>query len=221
MEDDWSFYRCDYDFAKFAPGMRVLDIGCGKGRRLKAIVERGCEAIGIEPRQEYRNHCATLGLSVLEGYAEQLPFPDATFDGVVCKVVIAFTAEPLAFHEMARVIKPGGTAEMCYQGAGYFLRYLVLGQGGALKHRFFGLKALINTWLFAVTGKVLPGFLGDTVYQSRHRLRKYYKQNGFTLIRETPSPTFLGLPVFIYHHIRAKVPLDSVRRSEPPLVAVA
>ena len=202
MRSDWFYYRLpDYDFTSFAPGAAVLDIGCGEGRQLQQLAQKGCRAVGIEPSSDLVSKCTALGLNAMKGCAESLPFADSSFDGIICKVVMPFTEEPKAFREMARVLKSGGTAQMCYQGAGYSLRDLVLGPG--LKFRLYALRTVLNTWLFAISGKVLPGFLGDTIYQSARRLRSYYEQNNFELIRETPSPAFLGLPVFIYHHFRA------------------
>ena len=198
------FALLDYDFATFEPGMRVVDIGCGKGGQLRELVGRRCRAIGLDPNLEKIRRCAVLDLEVVVGRAEQMPFPDASFDGVICKAVIPYTAESLALRDVARVLKPGATAQLAYMGSGFYLRLLLFGSGGWVKQRFYGLKTFLNTWLFALTGRVLPGFLGDTVYQSRARLRKYYAANRMVLIRETPSKTFLGLPVFIYHRIQAK-----------------
>jgi SAM-dependent methyltransferase len=196
----------DYNFADFQPGMRVLDIGCGKGGQLNKLTSRGCHAVGLDPNQERLRLCTDAGLEVVTGHAEELPFPDASFDGVICKGVIPYTIEPVAFREIARVLKPGGRAQLVYLAAGFYLRLLMLGQGGRVKQRVYGLKTFLNTWLYALTGGILPGHWGDTVYQSRRRLRKYYKENRFRLLRETPSKTFFGLPVFIYHAIQMAQP---------------
>jgi SAM-dependent methyltransferase len=197
------FALLDYDFAAFDPGMRVVDIGCGKGGQLQKLVSRGCRAVGLDPNPERVRMCTDLGLEAMVGEAEQLPFPNAAFDGLICKGTIPYTAEPLAFREIARVLKPGATAQMAYLSAGFYLRLMMLGQGGWLKQRAYGLRTLLNTWLFALTGRTLPGRWGDTLYQSRRRLRKYYAGNRLTLLRETPSKTFFGLPVFIYHEVQA------------------
>ncbi|MGH9643447.1 MAG: class I SAM-dependent methyltransferase, partial [Terriglobales bacterium] len=191
-----------YDFADFEPGMCVLDIGCGKGRQLQQLGDRGCQAIGLDPNLKSAQQCAALGLKVVAGDAEQMPFPDGTFDGAICKVTIPYTAEAIAISEIARVLKPGGKAQLAYLGAGFYLRMLVLGSGGWVKQRFYGLKTCLNTWFFALARRALPGFLGDTLYQSRRRLHKYYVANGLTLLHETPSKTYCGFPVFIYHNIQ-------------------
>ena len=194
-----------YNFAAFDHGMLVLDVGCAKGNQLEKLKARGCRGIGIEPNQGRVNICGQRGLSAIVGQAERLPFANATFDGVICKGVIPFTAPKKAFREIARVLKGGGVAQFCYLGSGFYLRYLFLGPDGWLRHRLYGLRTLINTWFFAATNRVLPGFFGDTTYQSQSQLRRYYKECGLTLLLETPSKTFAGLPVFIYHAVRRDV----------------
>ena len=156
-----------------------------------------------------------LGLHVVTGHAEHLPIENGVCDGVICKGVIPFTEERTAFREIARILKPGGIAHLWYLGSGFYLRLLVMGSGGWLKQRFYGLRTIINTWIFAVPGHVLPGDWGDTVYQSRSRLSRYYLENRFAFRDETPSKTFLGLPVFIYHIVEAPPRMQLERLSEP------
>ncbi|MFY9561425.1 MAG: class I SAM-dependent methyltransferase [Terriglobales bacterium] len=197
----------DYIFTTFDRDMVVLDVGCAKGKQLEKLRARGCRAIGIEPDRNRVNICKQRGVSAIVGQAEMLPFANATFDGIICKGVIPFTAPAAAFREIARVLKPGAVAQFCYLSSGFYLRYLLLGPDGWLRHRLYGLRTLINTWFFAVTNRVLPGFFGDTTYQSQSQLRRYYKEYGFTLLRETPSRRFAGLPVFIYHTVRRNTSL--------------
>lgn len=219
MKDDWSRYSLrDYAFTSFAPGTSVLDIGCGNGKQLQALAQRGCRAVGVEPKPDLVNKCNSMGLNVVQGWAEKLPFQDESFEGIICKVVMPFTAESVAFREIARVLRPGGTARMCYQGIGFYLRYLMVGPG--LKLRFYGLRTLVNTWVFGLTRRVLPKFLGDSIYQSSRRLRTYYDENNLSLIKETPSPRFLGFRVFVYHFLRAET-AASAEQPRPQMGAAA
>jgi SAM-dependent methyltransferase len=198
---DWMGYVLkDFSFFEFTPGTLVLDVGCGPGLQLQELERRGCLPMGIDVDMASLTYCRSQKLRALQGYAEQLPVKTASLDGLVCKGVIPFTNEPCAFREMGRVLKPGAIGYCCYLGAGYYLRYLLIGP--AWKFRFYGLRTLVNTWLYAVSGRRLPGFLGDTIYQSRRRLATYYRDNRIHLQEESPARTFLGLPVFLYHTIK-------------------
>ncbi len=203
-ENVWTAYTCDdFDFANFSPNSLVADVGCGDGLQLKEVVQRGCMGFGIEPYWPSLSSCRTQGLRVLQGYAEQLPLQAACLDGLICKGVICLTDEPSALQELSRVLKAGGRAHFAYLGAGYYLRYLLVSR--SWKHRFYGLRTLVNTWMYSAFGCRLPVFLGDTLYQSRRRLAKYYRKSGFRLVREAPANTFMGFPVFIYQTLEKTV----------------
>jgi ubiquinone/menaquinone biosynthesis C-methylase UbiE len=137
------------------------------------------------------------GISVVRAQAEHLPFAANTFNGIICKVVISLTLEDRAISEIGRVIKPAGKAYLACEGSGYYLRCLLFGSS---KSRFYGLRTLINTWCWAMTRRRLPGFAGDTIYQSRRRLRRYFKSNQLQIVSQRQK-YFLGFPVFIYTEV--------------------
>jgi ubiquinone/menaquinone biosynthesis C-methylase UbiE len=203
MSSDFSIYRVNgYNFVDFERGMLVLDVGCGKGPQLQQLKDVGCRAIGVEPEQELVDDCLARGLSAIQGQAEALPFPDETFDGVICKAVIPFTHPTKALSEIHRVLKPGARAQFVYLGSGAYLRYVIVGPGAWLRNRFYGVRTFLNTWFFALSGRMLPSFMGDTMFQWHGQLNDLYEKIGFTLVSETPSRGFAGLPVLIYHKIQ-------------------
>ena len=198
---EWAdFILEEVSFSAFPPGSRVLDVGCGSGDQLRMLREAGLDAIGVEPRRELVDSLVAEGYDVRQGVAEQLPFDDASCDGLICKVVVPYTDERKAVAEWARVLRPGSVARVSYHGAGYYVRYVVDGPGALL--RIYGLRALVNTWWYATTEQRLPGFIGDTLYQSTKRLSRYYREFGFALERAAPAPLYRGKPVFIYHELR-------------------
>ena len=198
---EWTDYLVeDFSFVAFPRGSRVLDVGCGDGDQLETLRRAGMDAIGVDRAQPIVDALTARGLPAVRGVAEELPAASESMDGLVCKVVVPYTDERRAIAEWARVLRPGGRVLAAYHGAGYYLRCLTTGPGLGL--RLYALRSLVNTWLYALTDKRLPGFLGDTVYQSAKRLAECYRESGLALERAVPAPTYHGKPVFIYHELR-------------------
>lgn len=170
----------------------VLDLGCGIGKQL--VEAPGKLKVGVEPDVASARQAHDRGFPVIRAYAEHLPFPTDTFDGLICKGVLAFTLEDQAMAEINRVVKQNSKCYLAFNGSGYYLRYLLL---GSWKDRIYGLRALVNTWWWVITHRRLPGFIGDTVYQSERRLRRYFRTNGMRVVSQRQK-SFLGFPVFIY-----------------------
>ncbi len=91
------------------PG-RILDVGCGDGRRLAEMKKRGWDVLGLET-----NSAAaavgrdTYGVSVLIGTLEALNLPSESFDAVIANHVIEHVFDPISFLiQCYRVLKPGG-----------------------------------------------------------------------------------------------------------------
>jgi SAM-dependent methyltransferase len=209
----WDSYALpQFDFVPFAPGSQVLDVGCGEGEQLLAAEARGCTGVGVEPGQREPERHIGSHIRIVRGFAEHLPFDDSSFDGVVCKVVTPYTDEARAVTEIARVVRPGGSVVFCHQGAGYFLRYLL--RPPAWKFSIYGARTLVNTVYYRLTGRRLPGFLGDSIFQSSARLRRYYDRVGLVVRASPASPTFLGAPVFIYE-ILDRTPVRSPATGRP------
>src|SRR6476660_10311275 len=76
------------DTADLRAGWRVLDVATGSGNAAIAAARHGCTAVGVDyvPSllERGRRRAAAEGLDVelLEGDAEALPFPEASFDAV-------------------------------------------------------------------------------------------------------------------------------------------
>jgi len=97
-------------------GGRILEVGVGTGLSLPDY-SRDCRLCGVdisEPMlRKAQERVAELGLTNVEGLwvmdAEQLSFPDASFDVIVAQYVITTVPNPEAtLDEFARVLKPGG-----------------------------------------------------------------------------------------------------------------
>jgi len=106
------------DFATIAAGQRALDVGCGPGALTTELVRRlrADFVSAVDPSEPFVSAARDRhpGVDVRLGSAEQLPFADQAFDGVLAQLVVHFMAEPReGLSEMVRVIRPGGVVAAC------------------------------------------------------------------------------------------------------------
>ncbi|HUS39235.1 MAG TPA: class I SAM-dependent methyltransferase [Pirellulales bacterium] len=88
--------------------IRILDAGCGNGRYMRRLAEMGYKNVwGLDL---FRTDGVTLENYVAASLG-QLPFADASFDFVYANSVVYYIRPPqAALAELARVLRPGGTA---------------------------------------------------------------------------------------------------------------
>ena len=88
----------------------VLDVACGTGDMVLELMKRGCAVTGVDISEEMLSIAKTKApATYMISDAEQLPFPDATFDAVTCAFGVRnFVHLEQGLSEMLRVLKPGG-----------------------------------------------------------------------------------------------------------------
>jgi SAM-dependent methyltransferase len=104
-----------------APGMRVLDAGCGYGRNLVHLLREGCEVFAVDANAEGVKHVRALAAELAPnlpvsnfrvGPVEKMEFDSDFADVVICNAVLHFARDEAHFlamvAELWRVVRPGG-----------------------------------------------------------------------------------------------------------------
>lgn len=130
----WIEKYFDEQLSKLSHGAKILDVGCGTGDQVFALLEKGFDAVGIEPSKEMKSFAEKRLPEgrVLSGTVIDLPFEDNTFDFVYAIEVFRYlnNADNLAgFREILRVLKPGGsfygTYVNLFASDGYWFYYKI------------------------------------------------------------------------------------------------
>jgi SAM-dependent methyltransferase len=98
------------------PCAAFLDAGCGDGTYLRALAQSNRipgRVVGVDISERIldtaRLAAAPLEVELVRANIEALPFPDASFDLVLCSQAIEHLLDPaLGAQELARVLAPGG-----------------------------------------------------------------------------------------------------------------
>jgi len=119
--------------AALAPGLRVLDLGCGTGAGtlLAKRMQPGVEIVGLDPdakalaRARSKAERAGLAIEFVQGFGDALPFADARFDRVISSFMfhhLESDQKPAVLREIRRVLRPGGNLHLIdFGGAGHGL----------------------------------------------------------------------------------------------------
>jgi tellurite methyltransferase len=104
-----------------APGMRVLDAGCGGGRNLVYLLREGYEVFAADASAEAVQHVRSVAAGLAPNLAadnfrvepiEAMSFPEEFADVVISNAVLHFAHDDAQFEAMVqglwRVLKPGG-----------------------------------------------------------------------------------------------------------------
>lgn len=169
---------------KFSPDGRWLDVGCGAGFLLALAKRAGYEIEGIELTGDRREAArVNTGAQVHGVPAEDVHFPDATFDVISMINVFSHLTSPAAtFVELRRILKPGGIL-LCVTGE--------VGPGVKKSH-------------------VLGWNLGDHLYFLGDRtMARYASDTGFTISHHDR----IWVPAATYTKERFRIPGRSPLRN--------
>jgi demethylmenaquinone methyltransferase/2-methoxy-6-polyprenyl-1,4-benzoquinol methylase len=95
-------------------GDTVLDVATGTGAVARELLrQKGCTVVGLDQSPEMLAEARRRlpdDVELVEGTADELPFPDASFDALTFTYLLRYVSDPAAtLRELARVVRPGGT----------------------------------------------------------------------------------------------------------------
>lgn len=145
---------------------RTLEIGAGTGLNLDHYPDTVASLVLTEPdshmamrlRRRIAERPRDAFIEVVECGAESLPFPDSSFDTVVCTLVLCTVHDPVAtLSEVARVLEPGGQM--------LFLEH-VLGEGSTARWQ----RVMARPWSAVACGCRCDRPTAETISASQLQL---------------------------------------------------
>jgi SAM-dependent methyltransferase len=124
-EPNWGCWEIPESQLKLLPadmsGMHAIELGCGTGYVSAWLARRGAQVVGIDNSAQQLATARRLAqahgieLTLLHGNAEQVPYPDASFDFAISEYGAAIWCDPhLWIPEAHRLLKPG--AQLVFLG---------------------------------------------------------------------------------------------------------
>ena len=182
-----------YIEALVPPGALVLDAGCGRGnifRYRQGSWSDGVRVVGVD-RRDHMGGNPNLD-SPIRADLGSLPFPDASFDAIICAHVAEHLDKPeAAFSDMARVLRPGGPLLLLTPNRRHYVPLLAR----LLPHR---LHVAVNRRRGVDGHDILPTFYRAN---TPDRLRQLMEQGGLTVERLEllePEPDYLAFHPLAY-----------------------
>jgi SAM-dependent methyltransferase len=152
------------DFAGVEAGQKVLDVGAGTGALTTELVRRGAEAAAADPSPSFVTALERQlpDADVRSAPAEDLPWPDESFDAALAQLVLTFMNDaPAGVAEMRRVVRPGGVVAACMWD----------------RHGMEMLAAVHRTQVAVGGGGTTEA---RTLYRSRDEIEGLFAGSGFT-----------------------------------------
>jgi SAM-dependent methyltransferase len=184
------------DALEIAPGMRVLDLGCGTGNLERLLEERGtaCEVVAVDYAPEMlaraRAKCSAAEYLRWDLNAP-LPYPAGSFQRIVsCNALYALRDPCAALRAFAVLLAPGGRMVHTVPRRGYHLF------GAARRHWLDASRAERLHTLSCLPALLLVLLCNVYIYltQRNHRVLRDARQAGIELRTAEDLAQFCALP---------------------------
>jgi SAM-dependent methyltransferase len=121
---EWSVAESDlHVLPDDVAGLDVIELGCGTAYVSSWLARRGARPVGIDNSEAQLRTARALqsefGLAfpLLHGNAEEVPFPDASFDLAISEYGASIWCDPYRWiPEAARLLRPGGRLTFLVSG---------------------------------------------------------------------------------------------------------
>jgi SAM-dependent methyltransferase len=208
---EWAPRVCD--LAGVRSGHRVLDVACGTGIVARVAADRlagAGQVVGVDLNDAMLTVARRVRPDLMwrQGDAEDLPFPPASFDRVLCQMALMFFPDRTrALREMSRVVVPGGVVAVVVPASldaqpayGPFVEMATRRAGreaGSLLSAYFACGDL--PWL---TGLVDSAGLRVTATRTRTGRATFPSVDAFVAAEVEGTPLFGRISGEVYGRIR-------------------
>ena len=136
------------------PGSLILDVAAGTGSITRSLLAKGYRVVALDQSDAMIGQLIPATVPRLLATAERLPIRDEALDALTAGYLLRYLEDlPTGLHELARVVRPGGTISMLefgrptgvwrplwwlYTRVGLRLAGALIGQGWGEVGRFLG-----------------------------------------------------------------------------------
>jgi ubiquinone/menaquinone biosynthesis C-methylase UbiE len=160
----------EYLLRYLIPGQTILSVGCGPALLEQALTQQGFQVTGLDVSREALA-CVPDGIRAVVGKAEEMPFPEASFETATYIVSLQFIE---AYHEAIKktvsVLKPGGNLiVMLLNPESPFFKAKQLEPDSYIrKIRHTDLQAIqkVLSGYFNIQSEYILGIQGDSIFTS-------------------------------------------------------
>jgi SAM-dependent methyltransferase len=146
----WQIPEAELQVLGDVRGKDILELGCGAAQWSIALARAGARPVGLDLSDRQLEHARTLmaqagvDFPLVEGSAEAVPLPDASFDIVFCDHGAMTFADPyLTVPEVARLLRPGGLFAFSHSSPILMISWALDAEhaGDRLIHDYFGMHS--------------------------------------------------------------------------------